>query len=266
MYQENTGISGARNTGIGHSKGEYIAFLDSDDLWLAELLESEVPILDTNLDIGVVYAKAQAMDTDGNLMSYTRGNLQRYPGHTLKSALYGDFVAFITAVLRRECFDRIGLFDETLRGRVDWDLWVRIAKYYRFAYIDKVLAHFRAHARQFTGAKSEHFAEVSQCGIKVLDKAFSDPALSKEILAMKPLAYRNAYLDIGLRWFRARTWRESARYFWKSIRISPNPLATLLRIWGLILFSKVFSKTRWGNRLMYGLVDLRRRRRTTPGL
>jgi glycosyltransferase involved in cell wall biosynthesis len=261
IYQENRGISGARNTGIRNAEGQYVAFLDSDDLWLPELLESEVPILDTNLDVGVVYAKAQAMDTDGNLASFTRGNSQRYPDQTLKSALYGDFVAFITAVVRRECFDRIGLFDEVLKGRVDWDIWVRIAKHYRFAYIDKVLAHFRAHARQFTGAASEHFLEVSECGIRVLDKAFSDPELSEETLAIKPLAYRNVYLDIGLRWSRVPAWRESVRYLWKAIRVSPNPLATLLRIGGLILFNKVFSKTEWGNRLVYRLLDLRQRRR-----
>ena len=259
IYQENKGISGARNTGIRSARGRYIAFLDSDDLWLPDLLQLEVPILDANPDVGLVYAKAQAIDKEGNPMSQISGAPEKYPGETLKSILYGDFVSTITALVRRACFDSVGLFDESLKGRVDWDMWVRIARYYRFAYIDKVLAKFRCHPGRFTGFRSKFFVDVFESRIEVLDKAFSRIDLPEEVLSVKPLAYRNAYMDVGLHWLSVRAWRKSAHYFWKAIHASPNPLVTPFRILWLILFYNILRKTKWGNRLVSKLTDLVRR-------
>lgn len=264
IHQENMGISAARNAGIHNTQGRYVAFLDSDDLWLPQLLELQVRFLDGSPHIGVVYAKAQAMTENGRLLLYTRGDLERYPNQPLKSMLYGDFTCIQTALVHRECLDRAGLFDESLTGRVDWDMFLRLAKVCRFAFTDTVLAHFRAHSLQHTGVKSEYFAEVCESGIKVLDKAFSDPDLPKEILAIKPLAYRNAYMDMGLRWMGVPEWTESARSFWRAIRVSPNPFVTPFRIGWLIFFYKVLSKTKWGNRLISALVGLKRGRRQAP--
>lgn len=261
IHQENMGISAARNAGIHNTQGRYVAFLDSDDLWLPRLLESQVPVLDGDPHFGVVYTRAQAIDANGNALFHTRGDLQKYPDQALKSMLYGDFTCIQTALIRRECFDGAGFFDESLTGRVDWDMFLRLAKVCRFAFTDRVLAHFRAHSLQHTGVKSEYFAEVCESGIKVLDKAFSDPDLSKQILAIKPLAYRNAYVDIGLRWMGVPEWRESARSFWRAIRVSPNPLITPFRIAWLIFFYKVLSRTKWGNRLISSLGELKRKRR-----
>lgn len=266
IYQENRGISGAQNTGIRQAEGQYIAFLGSDDLWLPKLLELEVPILDTNPDVDLVYSKAQAIDADGNLKGQILGAFQKYPGETFKSELYGDSVCTITAVMRRQCFDRVGLFDENLSTRVDWDMWVRMAKHYRFAHIDKVLAHFRIHPGRYTRTRLDDFAKVCENGIKVLDKAFSDPDLPEEILAIRPIAYRNVYMDIGLRWLSARDWWDSARYLWKAICISPSPVLTPFRILWLILFYNVLSKTRWGSRLVSKLVALKRGKRTVPAV
>lgn len=266
IYQDNKGISSARNTGIANAKGRYIAFVDSDDLWLPRLLESEVPVLDTQPDVGVVYAKARAMNRDGRLMPQVSGFIQKYPGETLKSALYGDFVCIIASLVRRECFDRLGLFDESLDAREDWDMWVRIAKYYRFAHIDNVLAHFRMHTGRYTDLGSEHSAAVCASTRKVLDKAFSDPDLSEEVLAIKPLAYRNVYMDVGLRWLGAGAVVDSSHYFWKAIRVSPNPFVAPFRILWLILFYEVFSKTTWASLLISRLVDFRRTWGAAPGL
>lgn len=263
LYQENRGIGGARNNGIRQAEGQYIAFLDSDDVWLPEFLALGVEVLEANPGVGLVYAKAQAIDDNGNLMAQIRGALQKYQDDTLKSVLYGDFICIIACLVRRRCFDRVGLFDESLKAREDWDMWARMAKYYRFTHIDKVLAHFRTHELQRTGGKSEYFGIVCESGIAVLDKAYSDPDLPEGILAIKRLAYRNVYMEAALRWFGVRAWRQSARYSWKAILVSPSPLTTPFRIAWLILFYEVLSKSRWGSHIISRLVHMRRTPRTT---
>lgn len=259
IYQDHRGIGAARNTGLRKAQGRYIAFLDSDDVWLPNLLEVGVPILEEHPAIGVVYAKAQAMDKYGKPMSQIRGAPQKYPGDALKSALYGDFLCIIATLVRRECWDRVGPFDETLMAREDWDMWIRIAKHYRLAHVDKVLARFRMHDDQRTGANSQYFAEATESGLRVLGKAFSDTDLPEDAFEIKALAYRNAYLEIALSWLNVGAWQRSARCFWTAVQVSPDPLATFLRIGWLILLHKVLIRTHWGSRAIDRLIRLRRK-------
>jgi glycosyltransferase involved in cell wall biosynthesis len=259
IYQENQGISGARNTGIRNARGKYIGFLDSDDLWLPQLLEVQVAALDADPEVGLVYAKAQAMNERGHPKTQLRGAREKYPGETLKSLLCGDFGCIQTTVVRRECFDLAGVFDETLTTSVDWDMSLRQSRVCRFHYVDRVLARFRMHPGQTTGDRSVGLAQWARDRTRVLDKAYSGQDVSPEARAVRALAYRNVYVDVGLHWLSARAWRRSAGCFWKAIQASPNPWAASVRIVWLILFWNVFSRMRWSSRLISRLVDLRRR-------
>ena len=127
------------NTGIRESRGRYIARLDSDDQWLPELLETEVAILDARPEIGLVYSKGQWATSDLTPLPETIGHAPHFPDDTLRSMLWGDPTCNITVVVRRECFDRAGLFDESLAASEDWDMWLRTSVYYRFFFVDRVL-------------------------------------------------------------------------------------------------------------------------------
>jgi len=129
IYQSNKGLSAARNTGIKNSQGEYLAFLDDDDLFEPRKLEIQVPIVENNPNIGFVYSDGYVFDT-GNA---TELRLKRAVASD-KSC--GDFAkeffmntnVFISAVLiRRACFDDVGLFDENLTQNEDSDMLLRIA-------------------------------------------------------------------------------------------------------------------------------------------
>lgn len=259
IYQENRGVGGALNTAFRASRGRYIALSGSDDLWLPELLSEEVPILEGNPGIGLVYARAQAMDPYDLPLAQVLGAPEKYPGHTFKSLLYGDHVCGLTALIRREHIEQVGLWDEGLVANEDWDLWLRLSLVCRFHFLDKVLARFRIHPGNITGGASDRFVRLSLDRIRVMDKVYSRPDLPGEVLAMKPLAYRNVYIDVGLRWLSVRNWREALRYFGKALQASPKPWTTSLRILYLVLFYNFLRKRMWGTRLVNTLVDLRRR-------
>ena len=102
IHQANQGISGARNTGVREARGEYIAMLDSDDRWRPSVLPRLVAALDAHPDAVLVYGRAQAMDAYGFPLPQMKGTAEAFPGQTLRSILYGDFVPIITALVRRD--------------------------------------------------------------------------------------------------------------------------------------------------------------------
>lgn len=258
IRQDNKGISGALNTAFRASRGRYVAILNSDDLWLPELLEEEVPVLEANPDIGLVYARAQAMDTLGRPLGQVLGAPEKYRGQTFASLLYGDHVCGVTAAFRRELAEQVGLWDESLVANEDWDMWLRLSLVCRFRFVDRVLARFRIHPGNITGA-SHRFVQLSLDRVRILDKVFSRHDLPPGSLSMKPLAYRNVYVDVGLRWLSVGKWRDALRYFGMALQVSPCPLMTPARIFYLIVFYNFLSKRTWGTALVNTLVDLRRK-------
>jgi glycosyltransferase involved in cell wall biosynthesis len=257
IYQENKGISGAMNTGLGAARGDYIARLDSDDRWLPTILAEQLAIFEAHPEIGIVYAKAQAMDINGNPMAQTLGAPGHFPGQTFKSLLYGDFGSAISTLVRRECYERIGGYDTHLKANEDWDVWIRLARYYPFYFLDQVLANFRYHPGRSTA--SSLFGDVLLSRLRPLDKAFAEPDLPTDILDVKPLAYRNAHMDIALRWMGVKNNQQARHHFAQAMRVSGRPISTLLRIAWLILFYRYLSKRRWGVRMVEGLVRFRHR-------
>jgi glycosyltransferase involved in cell wall biosynthesis len=257
--QENRGIGGALNAGIQAARGSLIARIDSDDRWLPELLSVEVPILEKQPDAGVVYARAQAMDEGGRPLPQMLGAPLKFPGDPFKSFVYGDFGCAITALIRRDCLERAGLFDESLVGNEDWELWIRLSRFTRFVFIDRVLAHFRMHPGRTTAGASKRFAAITEGRVQVLEGVFSQSDLPASVLAIREQAFRNAHMDAALRWLSVKESRKARAHFLQAIRLSGNPLGTSLRIAYLILVYRYLSKHTWGIRLVEGLVRANRR-------
>lgn len=147
IYQERSERSGARNAGVRHSVGNYIAFLDSDDAWFPTKIEKQVHILNEKTDVGLVYVRVQFIDAEGN--PYEGNSSWDEP---VREALYEDLMTHnvitgsLSAIMvRRECLDRVGLFDESMNICEDLDLYRRIANYYKFHKIDMPLVRIRIH-------------------------------------------------------------------------------------------------------------------------
>ncbi|MEL6815820.1 MAG: glycosyltransferase family A protein [Cyanobacteria bacterium J06598_3] len=212
LSQENQGKSAARNRGIAHSKGDYLAFLDADDLWEPTKLEQQVRRLDSNPQAGLVYTWTALADEQGR----ATGRLLDSPaeGNVWQALILKNILACgSTPMVRRQCFDEVGFFSPDLPLAQDWDMWIRIAARYDFALIKQPLVRYRKHP----GNTSARWELMQACSCLVLDRAFkfAPETLSKEALST---IYNQAYtsLHLYLGWLAIRQHsHKQAFHFWK---------------------------------------------------
>jgi glycosyltransferase involved in cell wall biosynthesis len=202
IYQENRGLPAARNTGIKASGGEYIAFLDSDDVWLPRNLELKVQVLDARPDVALVCSDFYPFDNetgaiigrfwhDKPFLSWL--NPQEVARQPLKELLSrgGCFIRYSVAVMRREVFTEVGYFDESIWGHEDWDMSVRIVQRFPIETIDIPLARYRVHGSNLTANQGRMHEEA----IAVFNKALRSYSLSgtEQKLVKRRLAQMHFY-------------------------------------------------------------------------
>lgn len=182
IYQENQWVSAARNTGIEASRGEYLAFLDSDDLFLPDKLEIQVRLLDERPEIGLVASGHEFIDEEGQLLQIPNFKTDR-PTITLESILFGGLAPVHAVLIRRSWVNQVNGFDPKFPYAEDPDLWYRLAlEGCPMVWESSVVCQYRVHANNATNSPKIHFQYARQA----LDKAFADPRLPKELLALRP--------------------------------------------------------------------------------
>jgi glycosyltransferase involved in cell wall biosynthesis len=146
--KKDRGASASRNTGIKRSKGEFIAFLDDDDLWMPRKLEKQLNLINKNSDIGVVYTASWMINNSG-ARAHTGYYFFPLRGNIFSNVLEKNYIGNCSRMLvRKECFDRVGVFDEKLPAGEDWDMWIRLSKYYQFDYVNEPLVLYRIHEKR----------------------------------------------------------------------------------------------------------------------
>jgi glycosyltransferase involved in cell wall biosynthesis len=144
VYQPNRGLPAARNTAIRHSRGEFIALLDADDLCMPRRLELSVAALDRNPRAGLVHGRIARIDAAGNLVDQPVID-SRYLSGNIKRHIYSRraHLSCCTVMYRKECISIAGYFDETMRATEDRDMWFRIAEKFEVAFVDEILSQYR---------------------------------------------------------------------------------------------------------------------------
>lgn len=146
--KRNQGAQYSRNIGILNSSGEYIAFLDDDDLWAPEKLEKQLTVC-ADESVGLVFCEGYIFhDNDlKNVTSYHQGTIKENP--SFSDMLYDDCVGTTTqAFIRRECFASVGMFDPEMPARQDYEMWIRISKKWKIQCVEEPLFYHRIHSSE----------------------------------------------------------------------------------------------------------------------
>ena len=154
IRKPNGGQPSARNVGIRAARGEYIAFVDADDLWAKEKLRLQMDLL-KETKLAWVYCDAFAFDDKSGKRLYRFGNVaHQYAGDILESLFITDFIPSPTPVIRKSVFEHVGYFDEDRAVHIgeDWEMWLRIAACYPIGLVPESLADYRVHPTSMTGS------------------------------------------------------------------------------------------------------------------
>jgi glycosyltransferase involved in cell wall biosynthesis len=172
LTRPHQGLSASRNRGIEHATGEFLSFLDADDLWTPDKLEMQLKTLQPRPQAGIAYSWTAFIDQHGRFL-FAKERLY-FEGNVYAPLLRSCFIASGSNVLiRRSCIDSVGLFDTSLRAAEDWEYWLRAAARWHFA----VVPRYQILYRFSSGSMSSDVETIEKASLIVLDRALkSAPA------------------------------------------------------------------------------------------
>lgn len=185
---ENKGISVTANATIKKSRGEYISFIGSDDIWYPHFLEKQVDFLDKS-DVGFVYSKADCIDKTGKLLNKQIALEVSSKADLTAFLLTTNPVSAVTTTVKRKALEEIGLFDEKLIYS-DWDLWIRLSFTHKIGFIDESLGNYRIHGNNTSVGtdKLKIYRDKRQFYLRLIEKSYSDLPQLKEPKYQKIIA------------------------------------------------------------------------------
>jgi glycosyltransferase involved in cell wall biosynthesis len=177
FHRANGGPSAARNSGIRHVTGEFVCFLDGDDIYLPDKIARQVEFLREHAQVDLVYSDFYWGDADLAPVELTA---PRVPYSDMVEAMaMRNWLGVHATLFRRTMMDAVGEFDESFRMAEDWDYWIRCARVGAFGYLPGAMTIYRTHP----GQAHHNLDRMFEAGKRVLRKHFkSDPPLYQRAL------------------------------------------------------------------------------------
>jgi glycosyltransferase involved in cell wall biosynthesis len=163
------GVCAAANTGIENATGKLIAFFDSDDVWLPEKLELQVQYQQEHPQVALVHTDYLLFDEGGILPKDNSPPDVKRAGWIFPELFAECVICANTVMVRRDCLEKVGAFDETLYTG-DYDLWLRIARAYEIGYVPRVLTKYRQHPAQLSKTVHTSGPDAEPYNVTVIKK------------------------------------------------------------------------------------------------
>ncbi|HIK58850.1 MAG: glycosyltransferase [Verrucomicrobiales bacterium] len=227
-YQENQGQSAARNLGVKKARGEFICFLDSDNIWELNKLEQQLEFSKLNPEADIVYGDGRLIDEDGNML-FTPV-IKRYSGFITEKLLMNNFISNNTVMSKRRCFEELGQFNEALRYAEDYDLWLRMSTRFTFNYQPKSLVKYRTSGNRLS-VKHEEVLHANHSILDLFFKTFPNVVSHKIRRKAWCLFHtRKGRYDAGV-----KQYSQAIENYMKAIRYKPLSIAPWRAILRMIL-------------------------------
>lgn len=245
FYQENAGPAAARNRGLTEARGQFVSFLDSDDLWRPRFLEANSQRLLNDPTVDIAFCKFETMDDNKRILP---GHGKRPHEGDITAPLFAStFITTPSVMIRREVITEIGGFNSTLPTNEDYDLWLRLSLRHRFGHVDESLCLRRSHP----GTQSRNGSPVPLIRkARLLERYYGKPEYAAKIprdLAMRRLA--KVYYTAGKVSFRGRCYQEACDLLKRSLHYRPG----VAKVWSWYLLAAAMRNSRHG--LTSGYLD-----------
>lgn len=220
-HANNLGVCRVCNDIVTQAQGKFISIIGSDDIYLPDKLARQVPLLLNAVpSIGVIFGDIARIDNAGNLIEAPVDLSLAHSGDVFIPLLRVNFVSAMSALVRRSCYDEVGLYDETLNYE-DWDMWLRIARKYHFLYVPQVTARYRIHSGSATFSRRVQLTESS---LRLVQKHQGHSPVGDRIIATHIRQLAESLYQLGSP--RARQW------LWQALKQTPDAPGI-----GLLIFS-----------------------------
>ncbi|HBQ97955.1 MULTISPECIES: glycosyltransferase family 2 protein [unclassified Roseofilum] len=236
---ENSGLSAARNRGITNAKGEYISFIDADDMWTEHKLEEQLKALQSNSWASVAYSWTNFVNENGKfLRSGCRINAN---GDVFLQLLRINFIQSGSNLLvKTKALARVGNFDESLDAVEDWDMWLRLAESYQFVCVPLPQILYRVSSS--STSMSSQVLKMEQCILQVIEKTCNNTSrhLSKD-LKSQVFAEQYRYLTTKALdgYPEPRKGQAAVTFFIQAIRYDPSWLHKRKKLISIIIFKMI---------------------------
>lgn len=186
---EKSGVSTSRNRGIERASGQFISFLDADDIWTPEKVEKQLKALQANPQASVAYSWVDYIDENGDF--FRHGNHITMNGNAYKKMLIQNILENgSNPLIRRQALINVGNFDPSLKFAEDWDMWLRLASRYDFV----TVPHADVLYRMSFSSVSTNVLEMEKACLKFIEKSFNSAPTSLQSLKRKSLTNLYHYL------------------------------------------------------------------------
>ncbi|HMR98091.1 MAG TPA: glycosyltransferase [Anaerolineales bacterium] len=200
IFQQNQGLSAARNTGITASRGEFIGVLDADDMYEPDFVETLVTALQSQSDADGIYCGYRFVDHVNQPLPQIEAR-EIAPEKLYWALVDGNFLVPESMFVRKRCYDAVGLFDTSLRALEDLDMWLRITSRFKVIHTTKILTRHRI----LPGSMSTDPTRQFENRLQVVKKNFgAEPAPTGEWSRDQRRAFSRAYLVSAVEYLQAK--------------------------------------------------------------